>query len=464
MERENMWKQYSPEQLAELEEVSSRYKECLNLGKTERECVALAISMAEAKGYKNLKDCIAGREELHPGDKVYAERMGKILALFMLGDRPLEEGMNILGAHIDSPRLDVKQNPLYEDADMAYLDTHYYGGIKNYQWTAIPLALHGTVSKKDGTVQTIVIGEKDDEPVLVVSDLLVHLAGEQMDKKASVVIEGENLDVLVGARPMAESGDQKEKELVKAEILRYLNENYGIEEEDFLSAELEIVPAGKARDCGLDRSMILSYGQDDRICAFTSLFALLETEKTSRTACCILVDKEEIGSVGATGMQSRFFENTVAELVALTVGESALKTRRALENSYMLSSDVSAGFDPLYANAFEKKNTAYLGRGLCLNKYSGSRGKNGSNDANAEYIAKLRKVFDDNHVGFQTAEWGKVDVGGAGTIAYIMAGYGMNVIDSGMALLSMHAPWETSSKADVYEGYKGYKAFLREME
>lgn len=372
--------------------------------------------------------------------------------------------MNILGAHIDSPRLDVKQNPLYEDADMAYLDTHYYGGIKNYQWTAIPLALHGTVSKKDGTVQTIVIGEKDDEPVLVVSDLLVHLAGEQMDKKASVVIEGENLDVLVGARPMAESGDQKEKELVKAEILRYLNENYGIEEEDFLSAELEIVPAGKARDCGLDRSMILSYGQDDRICAFTSLFALLETEKTSRTACCILVDKEEIGSVGATGMQSRFFENTVAELVALTVGESALKTRRALENSYMLSSDVSAGFDPLYADAFEKKNTAYLGRGLCLNKYSGSRGKNGSNDANAEYIAKLRKVFDDNHVGFQTAEWGKVDVGGAGTIAYIMAGYGMNVIDSGMALLSMHAPWETSSKADVYEGYKGYKAFLREME
>lgn len=463
MERKNMWKQYTAEQLNEVEEVSKRYKDCLDAGKTERECVSLAVSMAEEHGYRNLEECIAENTELKAGDKVYVNQMGKALALFQIGQRPLEEGMNILGAHVDSPRIDIKQNPLYEDTDLAYLDTHYYGGIKKYQWVSIPLAIHGTVAKKDGTTVDIVVGEKEDDPVLVISDLLIHLAGEQMDKKASVVIEGEGLDVLVGSKPLS-TDDKEEKELVKATILSFLKDNYGIEEEDFLSAELEIVPAGKARDCGFDRSMIMGYGHDDRICAFTSLFAMLEVENPERTSCCLLVDKEEIGSVGATGMESKFFENAVAELVALTVGESSLKVRRALQNSFMLSSDVSAAYDPMYANAFEKKNTAYFGRGLCLNKYTGARGKSGSSDANAEYIAKIRKVFDDNEIGFQTAELGKVDFGGGGTIAYIMADYGMNVIDSGMAVLSMHAPWEIASKADIYEGYKGYKAFLREMK
>lgn len=462
MERKNMWKQYTSEQLSELENVSKRYKDCLDAGKTERECVSLAVAMAEENGYRNLADCIADNAQLKAGDKVYVNQMGKALALFQIGQRPLEEGMNILGAHVDSPRIDIKQNPLYEDTDLAYLDTHYYGGIKKYQWVSIPLAIHGTVAKKDGTTVDIVVGEKDDDPVLVISDLLIHLAGEQMEKKASVVIEGEGLDVLVGSKPLA-TEDKEEKELVKATILTFLKDNYGIEEEDFLSAELEVVPAGKARDCGFDRSMIMGYGHDDRICAFTSLFAMLEVENPERTSCCLLVDKEEIGSVGATGMQSRFFENAVAELVALTVGESSLKAKRALQNSYMLSSDVSAAYDPMFANAFEKKNTAYFGRGLCLNKYTGARGKSGSSDANAEYIAKIRKVFDDNEIGFQTAELGKVDFGGGGTIAYIMADYGMNVIDSGMAVLSMHAPWEIASKADIYEGYKGYKAFLKDM-
>lgn len=463
MERKNMWKQYTAEQLNEVEEVSKRYKDCLDAGKTERECVSLAVSMAEEHGYRNLEECIAENTELKAGDKVYVNQMGKALALFQIGQKPLEEGMNILGAHVDSPRIDIKQNPLYEDTDLAYLDTHYYGGIKKYQWVSIPLAIHGTVAKKDGTTVDIVVGEKEDDPVLVISDLLIHLAGEQMDKKASVVIEGEGLDVLVGSKPLS-TEDKEEKELVKATILSFLKDNYGIEEEDFLSAELEIVPAGKARDCGFDRSMIMGYGHDDRICAFTSLFAMLEVENPERTSCCLLVDKEEIGSVGATGMESKFFENAVAELVALTVGESSLKVRRALQNSYMLSSDVSAAYDPMFANAFEKKNTAYFGRGLCLNKYTGARGKSGSSDANAEYIAKIRKVFDNNEIGFQTAELGKVDFGGGGTIAYIMADYGMNVIDSGMAVLSMHAPWEIASKADIYEGYKGYKAFLREMK
>ena len=463
MERKNMWKQYTAEQLNEVEEVSKRYKNCLDAGKTERECVSLAVSMAEEHGYRNLEKCIAENTELKAGDKVYVNQMGKALALFQIGQRPLEEGMNILGAHVDSPRIDIKQNPLYEDTDLAYLDTHYYGGIKKYQWVSIPLAIHGAVAKKDGTTVDIVVGEKEDDPVLVISDLLIHLAGEQMNKKASVVIEGEELDVLVGSKPLS-TDDKEEKELVKATILSFLKDNYEIEEEDFLSAELEIVPAGKARDCGFDRSMIMGYGHDDRICAFTSLFAMLEVENPERTSCCLLVDKEEIGSVGATGMESKFFENAVAELVALTVGESSLKVRRALQNSFMLSSDVSAAYDPMYANAFEKKNTAYFGRGLCLNKYTGARGKSGSSDANAEYIAKIRKVFDDNEIGFQTAELGKVDFGGGGTIAYIMADYGMNVIDSGMAVLSMHAPWEIASKADIYEGYKGYKAFLREMK
>ena len=462
MERKNMWKFYSLNQLKELENVNNKYKTCLNIGKTERECIKTSITMAEEQGYKNISEYIKNRITPKAGDKIYAEHMGKMLILIQLGENPLEEGMNILGAHIDSPRIDIKQNPLYEDTEMVYLDTHYYGGIKKYQWVTLPLALHGVVVKKDGTIQNIVIGEEDDDPVLVISDLLIHMSQKQLEKKASIVIEGENLDILIGSKPILQENEE-ERELVKANILRCLKDNYDIEEEDFLSAELEVVPAGKSRDCGLDRSMIIGYGQDDRVCAFTSLFAMLEVKSPKRTSCCILVDKEEIGSVGATGMHSKFFENTIAELVALIEGESALKVNRTLQNSYMLSSDVSAAYDPMFASEFEKKNTAYFGRGLVLNKFTGSRGKSGSNDANAEYIAKLRNVFDKNEVGYQTAEMGKVDIGGGGTIAYIMANYGMNVIDSGVAVLSMHSPWEVTSKADVYEAYKGYKAFLKEI-
>lgn len=464
MERKNMWKQYTSSQRQELEQLGNRYKKCLNAGKTERECIVLGIEMAKNSGYREIGECIREGKTLKAGDKVYAECMGKALILFQIGSEPLENGMNILGAHVDSPRLDIKQNPLYEDSEMAYLDTHYYGGIKKYQWVTIPLALHGTVAKKDGTKVNVVIGEDEEDPVLVVSDLLIHIAQDQMEKKASVVIEGENLDVLVGTMPLTDCEDKDEKDLVKAEILRYLKDTYGMEEEDFLSAEFEVVPAGKARDCGLDRSLIMGYGQDDRVCAFTSLFAMLETECPKRTSCCILVDKEEIGSVGATGMHSRFFEDTVAEIAALSGGMEGLTVRRAIHNSYMLSSDVSSAYDPLYADAFEKKNTAFFGRGLVLNKYTGSRGKNNTNDASAEYIAKLRKVMDENEVGFQTAEMGRVDLGGSGTIAYIMANYGMNVIDSGVAVLSMHAPHEVTSKSDIYEVYRGYKAFLKDMK
>ncbi|MDY5985693.1 aminopeptidase [Sporofaciens sp. SGI.106] len=464
MAKENMWKQYTDTQNQELENLNDRYKNCLNTAKTERECVALGIRMAKEHGYRDIEECIAEDVCLKAGDKVYAQCMGKALVLFQVGSEPLEKGMNILGAHVDSPRLDIKQNPLYEDSEMAYLDTHYYGGIKKYQWVTIPLAIHGTVAKKDGTTIDVVIGEDENDPVVVISDLLIHIAQEQMEKKASVVIEGEGMDVLVGTKPLADCDDKEEKELVKASILKYLKEKYDMDKEDFLSAELEIVPAGKARDCGLDRSMVIGYGQDDRVCAFTSLFAMLETEAPKRTSCCILVDKEEIGSVGATGMHSRFFEDTIAELSALTGDRDALKVRRTLRNSYMLSSDVSAAYDPLHASAFEKKNTAFFGKGLVLNKYTGSRGKVNTSDANAEYIAKIRKVFDENEVAFQTAEMGRVDLGGGGTIAYIMANYGMNVIDSGVAVLSMHAPNEVTSKSDIYEVYKGYKAFLKNME
>ena len=391
--------------------------------------------------------------------------MGKSIAMFQIGKEPLENGMNILGAHIDSPRIDVKQNPLYENEDLAYLDTHYYGGIKKYQWVTLPLALHGVIVKTDGTVQKVNIGEKEDDPVFVVTDLLIHLAGKQMEKKASAVIEGEKLDLLIGSRPLEkeEGLDEDEKDAVKANVMKILTDYYNMEEEDFLSAELEIVPAGKARDCGLDRSMILAYGQDDRVCAFTSLFAMLDVEDVERTSCCILVDKEEIGSVGATGMHSRFFENVVAELVALTEGESDLKVRRALQNSKMLSSDVSAAYDPMYAEAFEKRSAAFFGRGLVFNKFTGARGKSGSNDANAEYLAEVRRAMNAEDVSYQFAELGKVDLGGGGTIAYIMANYGMEVIDSGVAVLSMHAPWEVTSKADVYEAYRGYKSFLRNI-
>ena len=465
MQRKNMWKEYTEDQQKELEELSVRYKECLDIGKTERECVKLGKKMADTWGYQNLEECISKGITLKAGDKVYADCMGKAFVMFQLGKKPLEEGMNILGAHIDSPRIDVKQNPLYEDSDMAYLDTHYYGGIKKYQWVTIPLAIHGTIAKKDGTVRDIIIGEKEDDPVLVISDLLIHLSQQQIEKKAGVVVEGEGLDILVATKPLTGDAEleKEEKELVKAAVVQFLKENLDMEEEDFLSAELEIVPAGKARDCGLDRSMVIGYGQDDRVCAFTSLFAMLETENPERTSCCILVDKEEIGSVGATGMHSRFFENTVAELVALTEGESELKVRRTLMNSRMLSSDVSAAYDPMYAEVFEKRSAAFFGKGLVFNKFTGSRGKSGSNDANAEYLAKIRNAMDAQAVAYQFAELGKVDAGGGGTIAYIMANYGMEVIDSGVAVLSMHAPWEVTSKADVYEAYKGYRAFIEEM-
>lgn len=471
MGRKNAWSTYSREQLTELDSINERYKSCLNAGKTERECAGLSVSMAKEAGYRDLNDVIAAGETLKTGDKVYALCMDKMLALFRIGEEPISSGMNILGAHIDSPRIDVKQNPLYENEGLAYLDTHYYGGIKKYQWVAQPLSLHGVIVKKDGTTVKVSIGEEESDPVFVITDLLVHLAQEQMEKKASKVIEGEKLDLLIGNRPVEKIIDEMEtgnedkkaeqKEAVKANVLRLLKEKYDMGEEDFTSAELEIVPAGKARDCGLDRSMILSYGQDDRVCAFTSLFAMLDVTEAKKTGCCLLVDKEEIGSVGATGMHSKFFENTVAELIALTEGESDLKVRRALMNSRMLSSDVSAAYDPMYAEAFEKRSSAFFAGGITFNKFTGSRGKSGSNDANAEYIASLRKAMDDAGVAYQFAELGRVDLGGGGTIAYIMANYGMEVIDSGVAVLNMHAPYEVTSKADVYEAVKGYRAFLK---
>ena len=457
MQRKNMWKEYTEDQQKELEELSVRYKECLDIGKTERECVKLAVEMAKEAGYQDIKDVLKEGKSLKAGDKVYGVGMGKTIALFQIGKQPLTEGMNILCAHIDSPRLDLKQNPLYEDTELSFMDTHYYGGIKKYQWVALPLALHGVVAKKDGTVVNVNIGENPADPVVYVTDLLIHLAGKQMEKKGSVVVEGENLDILVGSRPLA----GEEKDAVKANILRLLKEKYQMEEEDFLSAEIEVVPAGPARDCGLDRSMIAGYGHDDRVCAYPSFAAMMEAGHVDRTSCCLLVDKEEIGSVGATGMQSMFFENTVAEILALMGQDSNLAVRRTLARSRMLSSDVSAAYDPAYAEAFEKKNCAYFGKGMVINKYTGARGKSGSNDANAEYLARLRRIFDDNKVAFQTAELGKVDYGGGGTIAYIAALYGMEVVDSGVAVLSMHAPWEIISKSDLYEAKKGYVAFLK---
>ncbi|MCI8416638.1 MAG: aminopeptidase [Lachnospiraceae bacterium] len=458
MERKNVWLSYGEPQLRELEEVCGRYKNCLDRGKTERECVRLAVEMAEKAGYRNLQEMIEKGERLKPQDKVYLSYMDKSIVLYQLGNRPLEQGLNILGAHIDSPRVDAKQVPLYEDTEFAYLDGHYYGGIKKYQWVALPLALHGVVVKKDGTRVEIVIGEKEEDPVFAFTDLLIHLSSKQLEKTGAKVVEGEQLDLLFGSRPLKDT----EKEAVQANILRLLKETYDIEEADFLSAELEIVPAGKARDCGLDRSMIMGYGHDDRVCAFTSLMAMLDMGEVDKTACCILVDKEEIGSVGATGMASRFFENSLAELLELREGYSDLKLRRAMAHSRMLSSDVSAAYDPLYGDVFEKKNAAYFANGIVFNKYTGSRGKSGSNDANAEYMAALREIMDRNGVAYQTAELGKIDAGGGGTIAYILANYGMEVIDSGVPVLSMHAPWEVVSKADVYEALKCYRSFLKE--
>ena len=461
MDRKNAWTTYSKEELDRLEQVNTEYKNCLDAGKTERECVTLAVEKAKAEGYKDIRDIIKNGEEVKAGDKLYAVCMNKTIALFHMGTKPLTEGMNILGAHIDSPRIDVKQNPLYENEEFAYLDTHYYGGIKKYQWVTLPLALHGVIAKKDGTVVKVNVGDKPGDPVFGVSDLLIHLSGEQLEKKAAKVIEGENLDLLIGSIPM-QTEDEKVKEKVKANIMNLLSKEYGIEEEDFLSAEIEVVPAGEARDYGFDRSMIMGYGHDDRVCAYPSFEAMLVSEDPEITSVCLLVDKEEIGSVGASGMQSRFFENTVAEVMAAAGSYSELALRRALANSKVLSSDVSAAFDPNFPSVMTKRNTAYFGKGLVFNKYTGSRGKGGSNDANAEYIGKLRNIMDTNEVSFQTAELGKVDQGGGGTIAYILANYGMNVIDSGVPVLNMHAPWEIISKVDLYEAYRGYIAFLKE--
>ncbi len=475
MEKKNTWETYDVKQLKALEKLCEGYREFLDNGKTERECVDTIVNTVEAAGYRELNVLLKENAALKPGDKVYSVWMNKSVALFQIGRKPMEAGMNILGAHIDSPRMDIKQNPLYEDGGFAYLDTHYYGGVKKYQWVTIPLALHGVVVKRDGTTIELNVGENEDDPVFFVSDLLIHLASEQLEKKAAKVIEGEALDIIVGNKPLVidkkakktdENGkkdDKKEaaKDAVKAGILQILKDNYDMEEEDFISAELEVVPAGKAREAGFDRSMILAYGQDDRVCAYTSLQAMLDLKKTDRTVCCILVDKEEIGSVGATGMQSRFFENAVAEVMNLCGEYSELALRRCLAHSCMLSSDVSSAYDPSYASSFDKKNVAYLGGGMVFNKFTGARGKSGSNDANAEYIAHIRDIFAKEKINFQTAELGKVDLGGGGTIAYILALYGMNVIDSGVAVLNMHAPWEATSKADIYEAYRGYIAFAK---
>lgn len=492
MNRKNVWASYNRERIRAAYDFAEDYKRFLNESKTERECIDTIVNEAEECGFVELARLMEEGRPLKAGDKVYSVWMNKTIVLFRIGREPMEAGMNILGAHIDSPRLDVKQNPLYEDSGLAYLDTHYYGGIKKFLYVTIPLALHGVIVRKDGTTAILNIGEDEDDPVFFVSDLLIHLSQEQMAKKGSEMVTGEVLDLVVGNRPfIVESGEEKDEDApddtltrgqqyalrqekeereeakkvrgaVKRAFLSILKDEYDVEEDDFISAELEIVPAGRARDAGLDRSMILSYGQDDRACAYPSLRAILEIGDTDRTACCILVDKEEIGSVGATGMRSRFFENTVAEIMNLTGGYSELKLRRCLAYSRMLSSDVASAFDPNYASAFEKKNIAYLGGGMCFHKFTGARGKSGSNDANAEYIARLRSILDQNEIVYQTSELGRVDLGGGGTIAYILALYGMEVIDCGVPVLNMHAPWEATSKVDIYETFRGYLAFLAE--
>ncbi|MCL2050224.1 MAG: aminopeptidase [Lachnospiraceae bacterium] len=471
MERKNIWEFYSDEQLAEIETFTKNYRDFLDNGKTERECVDTTVNIIEAAGFRELPKLINEGAKLKPGDKVYHVLMNKMLIMFIIGEDKLKKGMNILGSHIDSPRLDIKQNPLYEEEGIAYLDTHYYGGVKKYQWVTIPLALHGVMVKKDGTTVEINIGEEESDPVFFISDLLPHLAAEQMEKKANKFIEGEALDIVVGNKPILiktpdslanddSTESEAAKNAVKKGILEILKQSYDIEEEDFISAELEVVPAGKAREAGFDKSMILAYGQDDRVCSFAGLTALLEAKNLTRTACLIFSDKEEIGSVGATGMHSRFFENTVAELMNLTGDYSELNLRRVLSSSYMLSTDVGAAYDPFYKSSFEKRNTAILSGGVLFKKFTGARGKSGSNDANAEYIGYIRKLMEEAEIRFQTAELGKVDVGGGGTIAYILAGYGMNVIDSGVPVLNMHAPWEATSKADIFEAKRAYAAFL----
>ncbi|HKM05233.1 MAG TPA: aminopeptidase [Lachnospiraceae bacterium] len=483
MERENTWNIYSEKQLQELELFTKDYMDFLDAGKTERECADIIVNLIEKEGYVELEKLMKNNQSIKQGDKVYSVCMNKAVIMFHVGSKPLEEGMNILGAHIDSPRLDVKQNPLYEDTGFAYFDTHYYGGIKKYQWVALPLAIHGVIVKKDGTTVEVNIGDEEGDPVFFISDLLIHLSEEQMEKKASKVIEGEALDIIIGSKPIKieeskqdktdldinadkenedkENEDKKAaKDAVKKGILAILKETYEMDEEDFLSAELEVVPAGTAKEAGFDRSMIMAYGQDDRVCAFTSLRAMFEVENPERTTCCILTDKEEIGSVGATGMRSMFFENSVAEFINLMGEYSDLYLRRCLKNSCMLSSDVTTAYDPSFALCFDKKNVAYFGKGMVFNKFTGSKGKSGSNDANAEYIAMIRNILEKDNINFQFSELGRVDLGGGGTIAYILALYGMNVIDCGVAVLNMHAPWEVTSKADIYETKRGYVTFL----
>ena len=455
----NAWKKYNKKDLKSLNKIADRYRAFLNESKTERECASYIVKKAEKNGYISLQSAIASQKTLEPGDRIYVNQMGKAVMMFIIGHQPLENGLKIVGSHIDSPRLDLKQNPLYEEGGFAYADTHYYGGIKYYQWVARQIALHGVVVKKDGTVTDIRIGEDENDPVVGVSDLLIHLSKEQMSKNASEAIPGEKLDLILAGRPLKGKNEKPVKEL----ILQLMKEKYDIDEEDLISAEIEAVPAEKARDFGLDRSMIIGYGHDDRCCAYASLEAILNIEGIpENTVCCMMVDKEEIGSVGATGMRARYFENAVAELISMTAGEySELRLRHCLENSSMLSCDVSAGYDPMFDSVFEKKNSAYLGNGVCYNKYTGSRGKSGSNDANAEFMAKIRTIMDENDITWQTAELGKVDAGGGGTIAYICALYGMNVIDSGIAVLNMHAPMEIISKADLYEAEKAYLAFMQ---
>lgn len=461
MENNNAWVKYPEGEKRQcVMDFAEDYRKFISKCKTERECMREFVSMAEKAGFAELDEIIRKGTRIKAGDKIYAGKMGKAAVFFVIGKQDMEKGMNILGAHIDSPRLDLKQAPLYEDNEMAMLDTHYYGGVKKYQWVTLPLALHGVFIKKDGTAVHVNIGDAPGDPVFGISDLLIHLSGEQMEKKASKVIEGEKLDLLIGSVPMEKEDKKEAKEAVKANILRILKETYDVTEEDFLSAEIEAVPAGEARDYGFDRSMIMGYGHDDRVCAYPSFQAILNVKEPKITSVCLLVDKEEIGSVGATGMQSRFFEDTVAELLNHMGDYSEISLRRAMRNSKMLSSDVSAAYDPNYPEVTEKRNAAYFGKGLVFNKYTGSRGKSGSNDANAEYMAELRRILDERNIAFQTSELGKVDQGGGGTIAYILANYGMQVIDSGVAVLNMHAPWEIISKVDLYEALLGYQAFL----
>ena len=458
----NVWLKYDDSDKEILNKLCNEYREYISLNKTERENVETVINTVTSLGYKELSYYIESNEGLKAGDKIYVNNRNKSIALFVIGKEDITKGMNILGAHIDSPRLDLKANPIYEDSELCYFDTHYYGGIKKYQWLTLPLALHGVVCKKDGTKVNICVGEHDEDPVVGITDLLPHLGKKQMEKNASTFIDGEGLDILIGSIPYKFEGDS-EKDAVKANLLNILKNRYDISEEDFISAEIEVVPSGKARNFGLDQSMIMAYGQDDKVCAYSSLRAFLDVEECDKTISCILVDKEEIGSVGATGMHSSFYENAVMEICELLGVYSFSAANRVFSNSKMLSSDVNAAYDPLYSDVMDKRNASYFNQGVVFSKYTGSRGKSESNDADCEYIAEIRKVMADNNVHYQFSELGKVDAGGGGTIAYILANKNVSVIDCGVAVMSMHAPWEITAKADIYEAYKCYKAFLKNM-